>query len=318
MTPDALAIILACSSLGSPRAWSGTVKPFGPRGWADLGIDEPGRLLGLTAGEMGGLGVDAAAAERLATLLSRGAQLAFELDRLRSRGVWVTTLADQGYPARWRDRLGRDAPSVLFGAGDAGLLGRGGLAVVGSRDADADALAFAERLARAVAAAGELVVSGASRGVDAAAMRAAIDGGGTVAAVLAEGVERRIRDVWTRTAVAGGLVVVVAPWHPAAAFSVGAAMAKHKLIYALADAAVVVSSAAGSGGTWAGAVEAVEAGWVPVLVRGGPGVPHGNRALIERGGLALPEDAVTELVSVAALVAAARPAHEQQSLSLAD
>ena len=72
------------------------------------------------------------------------------------------------------------------------------------------------------------------------------------------------------------------------------------------------------GGTWAGAVEAVEAGWVPVLVRGGPGVPHGNRALIERGGLALPDDAVSELVSVAALVAAARPSHEQQSLSLAD
>jgi predicted Rossmann fold nucleotide-binding protein DprA/Smf involved in DNA uptake len=326
MTPDAQAIVLACSSLGAPREWS--VKPFGPRGWADLKVDAPGGLLGLTATEIEGVGIDGPSAHRLATLLSRSAQLAFELDRLQSRGIWVTTLADESYPARVRDRLGRDAPPVLFGAGDGGLLARGGIAVVGSREVDDEAVAFTERLARAAAVSGEQVVSGGARGVDQAAMRAAFERGGTVAAALPEGIERRIRDVATRTAVADGQAVLVSPYHPAAGFSAGAAMARNKLIYALADVAVVVSSSEGSGGTWQGAIEAVAAGSVPVLVRDGPNVPEGNRRLIERGGLPLREEAINDSMSVSELVSAAEPSSrvaedtrsefEQQSLSLTD
>ena len=77
-----------------------------------------------------------------------------------------------------------------------------------------------------------------------------------------------------------------------APFSAGAAMGRNKLIYALSDVAVVVSSAEGSGGTWAGALEALKGGWVPVVARSGPGVPPGNAALVARGARALPEDAI--------------------------
>jgi predicted Rossmann fold nucleotide-binding protein DprA/Smf involved in DNA uptake len=61
-------------------------------------------------------------------------------------------------------------------------------------------------------------------------------------------------------------------------------MGRNKVIYALSSAAVVVSSAFETGGTWAGAIENLRAGWVPLLVRDGPGVPDGNRELIKRGG----------------------------------
>ena len=67
--------------------------------------------------------------------------------------------------------------------------------------------------------------------------------------------------------------------------------------------AVVVSSAMGSGGTWTGALEAIEDGWVPVLVRDGEDVPDGNRALIAKGGSSLPAEAmVADTVSVADLL----------------
>jgi hypothetical protein len=49
----------------------------------------------------------------------------------------------------------------------------------------------------------------------------------------------------------------------------------------------VAASDEGRGGTWAGAVENLKAGWVPVLVRDGAQVPRGNRALIERGAHAV-------------------------------
>jgi DNA processing protein len=64
-------------------------------------------------------------------------------------------------------------------------------------------------------------------------------------------------------------------------------MGRNKLIYALSSAAVVVSSAVDTGGTWAGAIENLRAGWVPLFVRDGQDVPDGNRELIKRGGRAI-------------------------------
>ncbi len=172
---------------------------------------------------------------------------------------------------------------MLFGSGPASMLSGGGVAIVGSRDADEAAVAFTERLASAVARGGTPVVSGGARGIDAVAMRAAFDAGGSVVGVVPEGVERRLREASTRSAVAGGQALLVSPYHPAAGFSAGAAMGRNKLIYALADVAVVVSSAEGSGGTWTGAIEALKGGWVPVLVRDDAGTPPGNAALIRQG-----------------------------------
>ena len=55
---------------------------------------------------------------------------------------------------------------------------------------------------------------------------------------------------------------------PRAGFNVGHAMQRNKLIYALADAALVVSADFNKGGTWAGAIEQLEQlNYVPVYVR---------------------------------------------------
>jgi hypothetical protein len=57
----------------------------------------------------------------------------------------------------------------------------------------------------------------------------------------------------------------------------------------LADFAVVVSSDHQTGGTWAGAVEALKAAWCPVFAREGANVPKGNRELLKLGAAPLPE-----------------------------
>ena len=307
LSPDSPAIILLCSSVGTERAAG--PRPLGPRTWAKLSerlarqsLRGPRDLLGLTADDIDrSLDVGGDEAARYARLLARGGQLAFELDRLRSRGIWVVTIADEAYPARLVERLGRDAPPVLFGSGPAGLLTGGGVAIVGSREADDEAVAFTAHLAAAAAAGGSAVVSGGARGIDATAMRAAYEAGGSVVGVLPEGVEHRLREASSRSAVAGGQAVLVSPYHPGAAFSAGAAMGRNKIIYALSDVAVVVSSADGSGGTWTGAVEAIEGAWVPVLVRDGPGVPDGNRALKTRGAAPIRRADIVGTVTSSAL-----------------
>jgi len=90
-----------------------------------------------------------------------------------------------------------------------------------------------------------------------------------------EGIERGPRGV-SAGGVGEGRAAFLSPCTPGAAFSAGAAMGRNKSIYALADVAVVVSSAVGSGGTWAGAVEALKARWVPVIVRRRQDAPAGN------------------------------------------
>jgi predicted Rossmann fold nucleotide-binding protein DprA/Smf involved in DNA uptake len=330
LSPDATAIILLCSSLGEDKGVA-VERPLGPVAYSRLAdalkrqsFQGPRDLLELTADEIArSIDVDADTARSYVRRLARAGQLAFELDRLRSRGVWVVTIEDEPYPARLRDRLGAGAPPVLFGAGSASLLTGGGIAIVGSREADEDATAFTEQIAAAAARGGTSVVSGGARGVDAVAMRIAFETAGSVIGVLPEGVERRLREASTRSAVAGGQAVLVSPYHPAAAFSAGAAMGRNKLIYALADVAVIVSSAEGSGGTWTGAVEALDRDWVPVLVRDAPGTPAGNAALISRGAKALAVGDVGtsitahDLVSLAGRldrVAEAQPENGQQRL----
>ena len=314
LSPDAAAIIMLCTSLGEPRDGAGE-RPLGPVAFARLAealerasFQGPRELLGLSSDEVArSLSVGQDVAAGYVRRLARGGQLAFELDRLRSRGVWVVTIADAAYPSRLRDRLGSSAPPVLFGSGPASLLDAGGVAIVGSRDADEAAVRFTEQLASAAARGGTQVVSGGARGIDAVSMAAAFEAGGTVVGVVPEGVERRLREASTRAAIAGGQAVLVSPYHPAAGFSAGAAMGRNKLIYALADVAVVVSNAEGSGGTWTGAIEALKAGWVPVLVRDDAEAltPAGNAALIAQGAAPLRSEDLTEALTVTDLIALA-------------
>ena len=86
-----------------------------------------------------------------------------------------------------------------------------------------------------------------------------------------------------------GQLVLISPYDPSAGFNVGHAMQRNKLIYALADAALVVSSDYEKGGTWAGAVEQLEKlRLVPVYVRSNGETGKGLEALRRKGALPWP------------------------------
>lgn len=105
-----------------------------------------------------------------------------------SKRIGVSLLApdEAGYPPRLATL--DDAPPLLGVRGAQEALMRQMLAVVGSRNASGAGLKFAGTLARDLADAGFVIVSGLARGVDQAAHRASL-GGGTVA-VLAGGHDR--------------------------------------------------------------------------------------------------------------------------------
>ena len=83
---------------------------------------------------------------RIEGLLGRAAALGFALEKWERAGLWVNSQSDAEYPTHVKRRLGGASPPVLFGCGRKTLLGQGGIAVVGSREADDEDIAFARWL----------------------------------------------------------------------------------------------------------------------------------------------------------------------------
>ncbi len=65
-------------------------------------------------------------------------------------------------------------------------------------------------------------------------------------------------------------------------------MGRNRLIFCLADYAIVVASDAESGGTWAGATETLKNNWVPVFVLAHDTMPEGNKLLLQKGAMPFP------------------------------
>jgi predicted Rossmann fold nucleotide-binding protein DprA/Smf involved in DNA uptake len=206
------------------------------------------------------------------------------LAELQMLGICALSEFDDDYPRRFHATLGSKKPPLLFFAGHPELLNRPSIGIVGSREADHAAQAFARSVAEAAVEEGYAVVSGGAKGIDQVSMKAAYDAGGDSIGFLAESLVRRAAK--EPEVIEGGSVCLATPYSPDAPFSVGNAMGRNKLIYGHAVATVVVSAASGSGGTWAGAVEAIRLN-LPVVVRCGPGAPDGNKELLKetRGGL---------------------------------
>jgi DNA processing protein len=99
----------------------------------------------------------------------------------------VVTRVDPEYPPLLLEIC--DPPLALHVRGDAALLARPSVAMVGSRRASPYAINAAHHLAGQLASAGLAVVSGLARGVDGASHVASLDAGGKTIAVLGTGTD---------------------------------------------------------------------------------------------------------------------------------
>tara|TARA_R110002049_G_scaffold300016_1_gene490567 strand:- start:6623 stop:7915 length:1293 start_codon:yes stop_codon:yes gene_type:complete len=228
--------------------------------------------------------------QRFEKLLGRGVQLGFAVEEWNRNGIWIVCRSDDDYPTRYRERLKKLAPPILYGVGNKSLLAGGGVAIVGSRNVDAAGEEFASTVAAWCARGNHPVISGGARGVDKTAMDGALRAGGTVVGVLADSLLKTSVSRNAREAIADNQLLLISHCHPKARFTVGTAMGRNKLIYAMADAGLVVSSEFKKGGTWAGAEEELKRkSPQPVFVRNGPGSPVGNARLQELGAVAFPD-----------------------------
>jgi predicted Rossmann fold nucleotide-binding protein DprA/Smf involved in DNA uptake len=293
LSPDTQAILLLCSHFGKKTA-KNEVQPLTPSEYAWLAhwLHEqqlrPADLLDSSATlKLKPVAYKNITASRVLTLLRRGAAMAVAVETWTNNGLWVLSRSDKSYPARLKTRLGQAAPPLFYGVGQSLLLPKGGLAIVGSREVDAEIIDFTKRLAKLAAQQGITVISGGARGVDTDAMLTALAQGRYAVGVLADSLVKSAVSSKYRDALREERLVLISPFDPNAGFNVGNAMARNKYIYALSDWAMVVNSDYEQGGTWAGAVENLRAGWVPLLVRKDENISVGNQQLLNQGAIAV-------------------------------
>ncbi|EIY4988664.1 DNA-processing protein DprA [Klebsiella quasipneumoniae] len=227
--------------------------------------------------------------DRIIELMNRGHSLALAMEKWQRAGLWVVTRSDPEYPWRLKHRLKTDSPPVLFGCGNKTLLNRGGLAVIGSRNANASDLTFTDHIGVKAADENIAVVSGAARGVDETAMLGAMRQGGVVIGILADSLLKAATSAKWRKGLMNDHVVLISPFYPEAGFYAGNAMARNKYIYCLSDSALVIHSGR-KGGTISGAEENLKKGWVPLWVNQTTDLDSANADLVSKGGHWLPSD----------------------------
>ncbi len=227
------------------------------------------------------------------------AQARAELEAGRRAGARPLFLDHPAFPDFLRAHT--DAPPLLWARGDAALLARPAIGLVGARNASSLGLRMARSLARGLGQAGLATVSGLARGIDAAAHEASLETG--TIAVLAGGVD--VTYPTENAALLGHIAeqgLVVSEMPPGLRPQARHFPRRNRIIAALGRALVVVEAAARSGSLIT-ARDAADLGRDVLAV---PGHPFDARAagcnMLIRDGAALvrgPDDVLAALGPVA-------------------
>ena len=208
--------------------------------------------------------------------------------RWQKAGVNILTIDDSGYPAALRDL--DDAPPTMFSYGTwPESNNRTACAIVGTRRPTSDAYSFAQNLSQTLAQRGELIVSGLTLGIDAAAHIGALaTGDGITVAVLGSGVlnlypsenDALAQAIITR---GGALLSEVSPDAPVGAPGL---VSRNRLITGLSDRVIVVETAPDGGAMHAARFARLQGRTVYAVENDAPG----NRLLLSNGAISLLPD----------------------------
>jgi predicted Rossmann fold nucleotide-binding protein DprA/Smf involved in DNA uptake len=177
-----------------------------------------------------------------------------------------------GYPARLHTVLGRLAPPLIWIKGRHPESGRLA-AVVGSRRLRPAESRAAYEAGGLLARLGFGVISGGAAGSDCMGVLGAVSAGGFGAHFLPGSA--------CRGSVRCSALLCESPWAPR--FDRVAALRRNRWIYAASEAAVVISSRLGEGGSWHGAVAARREKLTRVLIHLASPPSEGNAALAKLG-----------------------------------
>ena len=211
----------------------------------ESGLHHIGRLMNTDIGGlMLKLDISEEEAYRIYTLLNRSVQLSYTVENYLRQGIEVVTSYDGEYPARLTRRMEDMAPPVFYRCGNAALLGKPMLAIMGISGVKTtpevrDAI---ETLVRNAVRLGYVILTGGELGVSRVAMNMVLEYGGELVEVLGGDMSAHIHEEGVAELLEQGRAAVISLEHPEALFTVTHAIARNKLIFSLAEAAFVFNT----------------------------------------------------------------------------
>jgi len=212
-------------------------------------------------------------------------------------GHRVMTIHDAGYPDRLRNIY--DPPLVLYVRGNLPVVDdEAAVAVVGTRNCSAYGMTTAENIGRRLAQRGLLVVTGLARGIDSAAARGALMGGGRVIGVIGSGTDvvypSENRSLFDDVAASGAIISEYPPGTPALP---GHFPARNRILSGLSLGVAVIEAPKRSGALIT-ASRALEQGRDVFTLPGNVGTRscEGSNALLREGAIPVlsAEDIIAE------------------------
>ncbi len=209
---------------------------------------------------------------------------AFLAEKLIDQGIDIVHVMEKfTYPKLLKDNLKKEAPILIYTKGNADLLKKNSIAIVGSRKCSETSLHFTDFIAKKAVDNKKVIVSGFAKGIDKQALDSALNYKGRSIIVLPQGIET----YQTKTyypAIVKGDVLVISIYHPKAPWSVGLAMDRNKIIYALAHE-IFAAESGSTGGTWEGVINGIKRGRKVFVRKAAPIENNANNLLISKGAI---------------------------------
>lgn len=300
ISDNAMTAILLCSFIGMNH--DGDAKPLTLKEWNELldrvvqNKQQPSTIMDQNF--LKDIGYSPEYIERIKRLIYRGGTVAFALEELEKKGIGIVTQFDTDYPILIKRKLKRKAPPILFYSGDIGLAKKIGIGVVGSRNVDEEGIRFTQKLVEKAAREHLIIYSGGAKGIDTVSEKAALEYGSAAVSFVADSLLSKIRKKDILDAVINKKHLLLSDVKPDAGFSAARAMNRNKYIYASSYGTFVAASDYNTGGTWAGATEALKNRWTKVFVWQNERY-EGNCKLIEKGAVpyCFSDESLLELIT---------------------
>ena len=220
--------------------------------------------------------------ERVVNLLKRSANVSLELNEYFNKGIYVITRSNPRFPRHIKEKLKDRTPPVLFYAGNLELCNDDCIAFVGSRKITPKIESTTKSLASVVVDSGYTIVSGGAKGIDFISENSCLENGGKAISIVSDSLETRIIRKDIRNYISASKLLLISLASPNSRFSVINAMNRNKCIYSLSEYSFVIHSTLKKGGTWNGAVEAINHSLSNVVVLDDLDQESGNYALITK------------------------------------
>lgn len=211
----------------------------------------------------------------------------FLVEELMEQGYDILPITHEDYPKILKVNLKFNAPTVIYSKGNKSLLQEPSMAIVGSRNANANSLSFTDNIAKKAVENNKVVVSGFAKGVDRQALDSAVGANGKSIIVLPQGIMTfgsGFKNYYKH--IAQGRVLVMSTFAPKAPWSVEFAMARNPIIYGMASE-IFVAQSDDKGGTWSGVIDGLRKNR-PIFVRyPEKNEKNANLLLIQKGASAV-------------------------------